>query len=72
MSGIKGDLYIINKKFWRLIKEFNKITDIPVLLNTSFNVKGKPIVNDVDDALKCFKTYNIDYLIIDNFLIYKK
>ncbi len=61
-----------NNKFWKLINSFYKQTNIPVLLNTSFNIKGEPIVNDVDDALRCFKKYNIDYLVIDNFLIKKQ
>lgn len=36
----------LNKKFYRLIEEFNKITNIPILLNTSFNIKGQPMVNN--------------------------
>ena len=48
------------------------ITNIPVLLNTSFNIKGEPIVNDIDDALRCFKKYNIDFLVINENLILKK
>tara|TARA_B100000963_G_scaffold357265_1_gene379026 strand:- start:784 stop:1719 length:936 start_codon:yes stop_codon:yes gene_type:complete len=60
-----------NNKFWKLLKSFEKKTNIPVLLNTSFNVKGEPIVNDIDDALRCFKKYNIDFLVIDEFLIEK-
>ena len=42
-----------NSKFWKLINEFGKLTNIPVVLNTSFNVKGEPIVNDCNN--KCFK-----------------
>lgn len=61
-----------NHKFWKLLKSFEKKTSIPVLLNTSFNIKGEPIVNDIDDALRCFKKYNIDFLVIDEFLIEKK
>ena len=60
-----------NSKFWKLINEFGKLTNIPVLLNTSFNVKGEPIVNDCDDAIKCFKKYNIDFLVIGTNLIEK-
>ena len=62
----------VNKKFYNLINNFKKLTNIPVLLNTSFNVKGQPIVNSPDDAILCFLKYRIDYLIIDNFLIKKK
>ncbi len=60
-----------NLKFWQLLSEFNKITNIPVLLNTSFNIKGQPIVNNSDDAIRCFKKYAIDYLVIDNVIISK-
>ena len=61
----------INSSFYKLIKEFYKITDIPVLLNTSFNVKGQPIVNNPNQAIQCFLNTKIDYLIIDNLLISK-
>ena len=61
-----------NLKFYRLLTEFKKKTDVSVLLNTSFNIKGQPIVNSPEDAIKCFLKYNLDYLIIDNFLILKK
>lgn len=61
----------INFKFWKLINEFKKISRIPVLLNTSFNIKGQPIVNSPMDAIDCFKKYKIDYLIMDTFLIKK-
>jgi carbamoyltransferase len=61
-----------NLKFWKLINEFKKISGIPVLLNTSFNIKGQPIVNNPMDAIDCFKRYKIDYLIMDTFLIEKK
>ena len=54
----------INYKFWKLIQEFDKITKIPVILNTSFNIKGEPIVNTSEDAIRCFRKYNIDYLVL--------
>ena len=60
-----------NKKFYKLLKEFNKYSNIPVLLNTSFNIKGMPIVNNSIDAINCFLKYKIDYLVINNFLIEK-
>ena len=62
----------INTKFFDLINNFYKITKIPVVLNTSFNVKGQPIVNDPDDAILCFLKYKIDYLAIGDFLLKKK
>ena len=61
-----------NFKFYNLLKEFEKISNIPVLLNTSFNIKGQPIVNSPQDAIDCFFKYNIDYLVIDNFIVEKK
>ena len=61
----------VNIKFWRLLNEFYKKSQIPVLLNTSFNIKGLPIVNSSLDAINCFKKYKIDYLILNDFLISK-
>lgn len=58
-----------NLRLWTLISEFKKITNIPVLLNTSFNVMGEPIVNTPEDALNCFDNSGINYLIIGNYLI---
>ncbi len=61
-----------NKKFYMLISEFYKKTKIPVLLNTSFNVKGQPIVNNPIQAINTLKNTKIDYLVINNFLVKKK
>jgi len=60
-----------NFKFWTLLKHFKNQSGIPILLNTSFNIKGQPIVNNPLDALKCFKKYNIDFLILDTLLVTK-
>ena len=60
-----------NPFFYKLIKNFYKHTNVPVILNTSFNIKGQPIVNDSLDAIKCFKKYNIDVLVLENFIIKK-
>jgi len=57
--------------FWELIHNFNQITKIPILLNTSFNVKGEPIVNSPNDAIRCFFSSGLDYLVLGNFLIKK-
>jgi carbamoyltransferase len=62
----------LNEKFWKLINEFNNLSGIPVLLNTSFNIKGMPIVNSSNDAIKCFLKYKIDFMVLDNLLISKK
>jgi len=60
-----------NKNFWTLLNEFKKETGVPVLLNTSFNIKGMPIVNNSKDAIECFLKYKIDHLVIGNYLIDK-
>lgn len=60
-----------NLLFYKLIKEFQKLTGCPLLVNTSFNVRGEPIVCSPDDAYKCFMRTNIDYLIMGNFIIDK-
>jgi len=55
----------------RLLKEFDKLTGVPVLVNTSFNVKGEPIVETPRDAMECFLTTGIHYLAIHDLLIAK-
>ena len=61
-----------NLKFYKLLSEFHRITNIPVLLNTSFNVKGQPIINNPKEAIHSLLTTKIDYLVINNYLIKKK
>tara|TARA_X000001036_G_scaffold375038_1_gene363697 strand:- start:1255 stop:3108 length:1854 start_codon:yes stop_codon:yes gene_type:complete len=61
-----------NPKYWELINEFKKITGLGVLVNTSFNVRGEPIVNSPEDSFKCFINTEMDYLIVENFLYEKK
>lgn len=61
-----------NNKYYDLIKEFGKLTDVPVLLNTSFNVAGEPIVETPKDAVKCFLGTEIDVLIIGNYIVKKE
>ncbi len=60
-----------NKIFHDLIYEFKKITDVPILVNTSFNVRGEPIVCSPYDAFNCFMGTNLDYLIIGNYVLNK-
>ena len=60
-----------NMKFYLLIKEFYKITKCPVLLNTSFNVKGQPIVNTPEQAINCFLSTNLDILCVGEYLLKK-
>ena len=55
-----------------LLNEFKKLTGMGVLINTSFNVRGEPIVNSPTDAFKCFMNTEMDYLVIENYLYSKK
>lgn len=60
-----------NPLYYDTIKSFYRLTGCPVILNTSFNINGEPIVCTPKDAYKCFKDTQIDYLLIDNYLIGK-
>ncbi len=60
-----------NPKYYDLISEFNNITKCPVLVNTSFNVRGEPIVCSIEDAFNCFMGTNLDILVIENFIMFK-
>lgn len=61
----------INPRFYRLLKRFYEITGCGVMINTSFNVRGEPIVCSPEDAYLCFMNTNIDYLVIGNLLLAK-
>jgi carbamoyltransferase len=61
----------INPKYWELIHSFKKISKYGLIINTSFNVRGEPIVCNPYDAYRCFMSTEIDYLVINNFF-YKK
>ena len=60
-----------NPKFYELLMEFYKLTDCPILLNTSFNINGMPIVLNADDAVDCFLKTEMDYLVIGEHLLWK-
>ena len=60
-----------NPQLYDLIRDFGEITGVPVLLNTSFNVRGEPIVEEPFDAMQCFLTTGIDVLVIHDMLIRK-
>tara|TARA_B100002052_G_C15868011_1_gene593260 strand:+ start:247 stop:2079 length:1833 start_codon:yes stop_codon:yes gene_type:complete len=62
----------LNKRFYNLIKEFKNITKVPILINTSFNIRGEPIVSSVKDAFRCFMGTNLDILVCGNYVIDKK
>jgi carbamoyltransferase len=57
--------------FYNLLKEFSKISDTNVLLNTSFNIRGNPILSTIDDALFVLDNTELDYVIIKDTLIKK-
>ena len=61
-----------NPRYYDLIKEFKKITNCPVLVNTSFNVRGEPIVCSIEDAFNCFMGTNLDILVIEDFVLFKE
>ena len=61
----------LNENFYFIIKEFENLTSCPILINTSFNVRGEPIVNSPFDAFRCFVNTNMDILILENFAINK-
>lgn len=61
-----------NPRYYKLIQEFEKLSGVPIVLNTSFNIRGEPIVCTPQDALKCFVATGMDYLIMENFLISKE
>jgi len=61
-----------SERLYQLLKEFDALTGVPVLVNTSFNVKGEPIVETPQDALNCFLSTGIDYLAMHDLLIEKR
>ena len=60
-----------NPRYYKLIKKFKEITGCPVLVNTSFNIRGEPIVCSVRDAFKCLMGTNLDILVIEDFILYR-
>ncbi|MDB5120083.1 MAG: Carbamoyltransferase [Sphingobacteriales bacterium] len=60
-----------NEKYWKLINAFKIKTGYGVVVNTSFNVRGEPVVCTPEDAYKCFMRTEMDYLVINNFLLEK-
>jgi carbamoyltransferase len=60
-----------NPLYYSIVEAFSERTGVPVLLNTSFNLRGEPIVNSPADAFKTFSNSGIDTLMLDHFLIHK-
>jgi carbamoyltransferase len=69
-------LHTVNREvspyYYAVINEFYKLTGCPIIINTSFNVRGEPIVNSPEDAYRCFMRTNIDYLVLENFFLDKQ
>ena len=61
-----------NPRYYRLLKAFEKLSGVPVLLNTSFNVMGEPIVESPIDAIHCFFSTGLDYLVLGDHLLGKR
>jgi carbamoyltransferase len=61
-----------NPRYYDLLKAFDSRTGCGVLVNTSFNVRGEPIVCTPDDAYRCFMRTEMDYLVVNEFLLSKK
>ena len=62
----------VNPRYWELIHHFGQLTGVPVVLNTSFNVKGQPIVTTPAQAVETFLNTDIDALVCGNYLVMKK
>lgn len=60
-----------NQRYHTLLQHFHRITGVPVVLNTSFNVKGEPIVTTPTDAIRCFYSTGLDYLVVGDCLLSK-
>ena len=60
-----------NPKYHKLIKKFYELTKCPILVNTSFNIRGEPIVCSIEDAYRCFMGTNLDILVIEDFILFK-
>jgi len=61
-----------NEKYWNLINEFGKITGEYLLLNTSFNIMGEPIINHPREAIRCFYDNGLDILVLNDYILEKK
>jgi carbamoyltransferase len=61
-----------NEFYYRTLEAFYKKTGCPVIINTSFNIRGEPIVCTLEDAYRCFMCTNMDYLVLENFILDKE
>lgn len=68
LQSLKREL---NEPYYLLIQAFYALTGVPLILNTSFNVMGKPIIHTVEDAISVFLTSGLDALVLEDYLIEK-
>ena len=61
-----------NPKYYKLLQKFQKITNCPGIVNTSFNIRGEPIVCTINDAFQCFMGTDLDMLVCENIILYKE
>ena len=61
-----------NPRYWQLINDFKELTGTGVIINTSFNVRGEPIVCTPEDAYRCFMRTEMDYLVVGDFILNKE
>ena len=54
------------------MEKFKSLTECPILVNTSFNIRGEPIVCTIQDAFRCFMGTNLDLLVCENFVLFKE
>ncbi len=66
---VKKDM---NPIYWDLIDKFGELTGEYVILNTSFNIKGEPIINTPNEAIRCFYDGGLDAMFLGNYLLQKK
>ncbi len=60
-----------NGRFYRLLRKFKELTGCPMVINTSFNIRGEPIVCSPEDAFRCFMNTDMDMLVLENFVLRK-
>ena len=70
-ARVQSLTYEQNPKFYKLIKCFNNMYGIPILLNTSFN-ENEPIVNTPKEAISCFLRTKMDIIVLDNYIVERK
>lgn len=71
-SRVQSVSKITNPVFWNLLDAFEEITGFPILVNTSFNVRGEPIICSPDEAIQCFLKTDMDILVLENHVLKKE